>query len=88
MSLGTAQGTALIEKTYDVNATYFDLYANHNEWDVADYYILDYKPTVEGYAKIEMHDSWQGVDIPAGKYIMVYKTDRTYKASVINWEGK
>lgn len=88
VSLATAQGTALIEKTYDVNATYYDLYVNHNEWDVVDYYILDYKPTVEGYAKIEMHDSWQGVDIPAGKYIMVYKTDRTYKASVINWEGK
>ena len=88
VSLGTAKGTSIIEKTYEVDAIYFDLHVNRNEWDVVDYYILDYKPTPEGYAKIEMHDSWQGLDVPAGKYVMVYKTDSTYRASIINWQGK
>lgn len=87
VTLSTAQGTTLVEQTYDVSATYFDLQVNRNDWDVVDYYFLDCKPTTEGYAKIEMYDSWQGVSIPAGKYVMVFKTDSTYMATIINWAG-
>lgn len=80
LTIGTADGTTLIETAYTVNATYYDFDSGHNHFELEDGFLVPTTPTVDGYAKLDFSG------IPAGQYVMYIDGDTTYMATLINIE--
>lgn len=84
--LGVVKGTAIEEKSYEANITYFDCDNEHNNWDEEDQYYLDATPTVEGYAVIDFEQ------LPTGRYVLVYDyisgESMYYRAFLLDWNNE
>lgn len=78
ITLGIADGTTLIEKTYEIDSTYYDCDPEHNFWENEDVYYIKGTPTSEGYAEADISD------VPAGKYVMLFRFDGKYRATILN----
>ena len=81
LTLGLSEGTSLIEVAYDVDSTYFDCHPDHNNWEEEDIYYAKLIPTSAGYATIDLSH------IPSGNYIMLYRSNNKYQASIIEWQN-
>lgn len=79
ITLGTGEGTTLIEKTYDIDAKYYDCYSDHNSCEEQDVHYLKGIPTPSGYATLDLSD------VPSGRYAMVleYNNQKNYKAFLL-----
>lgn len=79
ITLGTGEGTTLIEKTYDIDAKYYDCNVDHNSCEEQDVYYLKGIPTPSGYATLDLSD------VPSGRYSMVleYNNQKRYIASLL-----
>ncbi|MGM9604893.1 MAG: hypothetical protein ACI3XG_07485 [Faecousia sp.] len=79
ITLGTGEGTTLIEKTYDIDAKYYDCNVDHNSCEEKDIYYLKGIPTPSGYATLDLSD------VPSGRYSMVleYNNNKNYTASLL-----
>lgn len=77
VTFGVGTGTTLIEKTYPVNAKYFDCDIDKNNYSDEDIYRLTGLPTKEGYAEIDLSE------IPDGQYALVFHFGNRYRASLL-----
>lgn len=79
VSIGIANGTALEEKGYTVNATWYDCNRYHNYYKEEDCYGVKTIPTTEGYAELDFSD------IPNGKYVMMisFNGNSNYRATLL-----
>lgn len=80
VTLGVVEGSTLVEKQYEVDATYYDCDPQHNNWQDEDIYYLECIATPEGYAEVDL------TGVPAGKYVMLYDYDGYYCATVLTIE--
>ena len=85
--LGVAEGTTLVETTYEVSATYYDCAIDHRDWQKEDVYYIICTPTSDGYATIDMIDVVAEETIPTGVDVMLLRSGGRYIATLLNWEN-
>lgn len=79
VTLGIAEGTTLEEKTYKVDATYYECGRDSNHYEEEDSYYIKTIPTAQGYAELDFSE------IPDGEYVMVlwYNGFSNYRATLL-----
>ncbi len=86
VKIGEVKGSAIVEETFEVCATYFDCYVERNAGGVSDdEFFLYPTPTTDGYAVIDMYDGLHEREIPSGSYVLVLDMGRSYIAYLLNW---
>lgn len=78
---GMAEGSTLVETSYDVDTTYYNCNPEENNWQEEDRYGLPSIPTTDGYAGVDLSG------VPSGKYIMLFEENGYYSASILNLEN-
>lgn len=77
VTLSVAEGSKLVDTTYTIDTIYYDCNYEHNNWTDEDVFYLKTMPTTEGYAVIDF------TDIPSGRYVMLFRSNGKYKASLL-----
>ena len=77
ITFGVAEGTTLVENTYQIDSTYYDCDREHNFWENEDIYWIMGTPTADGYAEVDISG------VPSGKYVMVFRFDGKYRATIL-----
>jgi len=77
VKIGVGKGTALVEKEYEVNSTYYDCEYDRNNWEDEDIYHIEGLATPEGYAEVDLSN------VPKGKYVMLFQWKGTYRANIL-----
>lgn len=81
VSLGIAEGTLLVETTYDIDSKYYACNPEMNNWDEEDVYYPGTLATKQGYAALDF------TEIPSGCYILVVRGNGKYIATLLNWKN-
>lgn len=81
VSLGIAEGTTLVETTYDIDCTYYNCNRSMNNWEEEDIYYPSTRATTQGYAVLDF------TEIPSGRYVMIVEGNGKYIATLLNWQN-
>ena len=89
---GIAEGSTLVETTYQVSATYYECFPSHRDCKFEDRYHPDLLPTSEGYAIVNLNERDSEDIIPNGHYVMVLEFaeegNRGYIATLLDWNNQ